>query len=110
VLLALDDFGTGYSPLVQLKEFPVHTLKVDQAFVAGLGTDPYDDAIVDAVLDLAGRLDLFSVAEGVETEDQERRLRASGCMLAQGHRFAPAMAPADIERLAGTPGWPIAQT
>jgi diguanylate cyclase (GGDEF)-like protein/PAS domain S-box-containing protein len=110
VLLALDDFGTGYSPLVQLKEFPVHTLKVDQAFVAGLGTSPYDDAIVDAVLDLAGRLELFSVAEGVETEDQERRLRASGCMLAQGHRFAPAMAPADIERLAGTPGWPIAQT
>lgn len=107
VLLALDDFGTGYSPLVQLKEFPVHTVKVDQAFVAGLGTDPYDEAIVDAVLDLARRLDLVSVAEGVETEDQERRLRASGCMLAQGHRFSAALAPADIERLVGTGGWPL---
>lgn len=107
VLLALDDFGTGYSPLVQLKEFPVNIVKIDQAFVGGLGTDPYDAAIVDAVLDLARRLHLVSIAEGVETEDQEQRLRASGCMLAQGHRFSAALAPAEVEGLLGTPGWPL---
>jgi diguanylate cyclase (GGDEF)-like protein/PAS domain S-box-containing protein len=98
VMLALDDFGTGHSPLVQLKEFPIHSLKIDREFVKGLGIDRYDDAIVDSIVGLARQLDLFSVAEGVETLDQQKRLRASGCLLAQGHLYAPALAPEEVER------------
>ena len=91
VKLALDDFGTGYSPLVHLKQFPIDSVKIDQVFVAGLGSDPFDDAIVDAVVDLSNQLDLVSVAEGVETAAQEERLRAIGCRDAQGQRLGPPM-------------------
>jgi EAL domain-containing protein (putative c-di-GMP-specific phosphodiesterase class I) len=56
-----------------------------------LGSDPFDDAIVDAVVDLSHQLELTSIADGVETEAQERRLRRVGCMLAQGHRFGLPM-------------------
>jgi diguanylate cyclase (GGDEF)-like protein/PAS domain S-box-containing protein len=91
VRLALDDFGTGYSPLVHLKQFPIDSVKIDQVFVAGLGSDPFDDAIVDAVVDLSNQLGLVSVAEGVETAAQEERLRTIGCRQAQGHRLAPPM-------------------
>ncbi len=91
VRLALDDFGTGYSPLVHLKQFPIDSVKIDQAFVTGLGSDLFDDAIVDAVVDLSHQLDLASVAEGVETAEQEERLRTIGCMHAQGPRIAPPM-------------------
>ncbi|HEY5166001.1 MAG TPA: EAL domain-containing protein, partial [Acidimicrobiia bacterium] len=91
VQLALDDFGTGYSPLVHLKHFAIDSVKIDQVFVAGLGSDPFDDAIVDAVVDLSNQLDLVSVAAGVETAAQEERLHAIGCRQAQGHRLAPPM-------------------
>lgn len=99
VLLALDDFGTGYSPLVHLKEFPVHAIKIDRAFVSGLGVDPFDDAIVQSVIALADRLELFSIAEGVETEEQLAQLRSLGCLLAQGFHFARALPVADAEAL-----------
>jgi diguanylate cyclase (GGDEF)-like protein/PAS domain S-box-containing protein len=91
VRLALDDFGTGYSPLVHLKQFPIDSVKIDRVFVAGLGSDPFDDAIVDAVVDLSNQLDLVSVAEGVETAAQEQRLRAIGCRHGQGDRLGPPM-------------------
>jgi diguanylate cyclase (GGDEF)-like protein/PAS domain S-box-containing protein len=97
VQLALDDFGTGYSPLVHLKQFPIDSVKIDQVFVAGLGSDPFDDAIVDAVVDLSNQLDLVSVAEGVETAAQEDRLRAIGCRHAQGERLGPPMPVALVE-------------
>ena len=99
VLLALDDFGTGYSPLLHLKEFPVHSIKIDRAFVSGVGLDPFDDSIVEAVVDLAARLALFSCAEGVETAAQAEWLRRTGCALAQGHHFASALPAAEIEAL-----------
>jgi EAL domain-containing protein (putative c-di-GMP-specific phosphodiesterase class I) len=76
---------------VHLKQFPIDSVKIDQVFVAGLGSDPFDDAIVDAVVDLSNQLDLVSVAEGVETAAQEERLRAIGCRCAQGQRLAPPM-------------------
>jgi diguanylate cyclase (GGDEF)-like protein/PAS domain S-box-containing protein len=91
VQLTLDDFGTGYSPLVHLKQFPIDSVKIDRVFVAGLGSDPFDDAIIDAVVDLSNQLGLVSVAEGVETAAQEEQLRTVGCMQAQGHRIAPPM-------------------
>ncbi len=106
-LVALDDFGTGAAPLMHLKELPIDAIKIDGAFVAGLGADRFDDAIVDATIDLCRRLDLFAIAEGVETAAQERHLRDAGCLLAQGHLYAPALAPSDVEEHFASIGGPI---
>ena len=91
VLLALDDFGSGYSPLLHLKEFPIDEIKIGRGFVKELGSDQFDDAIVDAVVDLAHQLELTSVALGIETEAQAARLRAVGCMRGQGYWYAGAL-------------------
>ena len=87
VHVAIDDFGTGYSSLRQLKNLPADTLKIDRTFVAGLGLDPEDSAIVAAVVRVARDLGMRVVAEGVETEGQVVHLIALGCDLAQGYLF-----------------------
>jgi diguanylate cyclase (GGDEF)-like protein len=97
VHLALDDFGTGAAALVHLRALPVTSIKIDRSFVRGLGIHRSDDAIVEAVVDLTRRLDLITVAEGVETATQELRLREAGCCFAQGHRFAAALPPDEVE-------------
>ena len=98
VMLALDDFGTGSSPLLHLRHFPIDAVKLDGALVGGLGINRDDNVIVEAVIALAHRLGLFVVAEGVEHDDQIDRLRRMGCLLAQGHSFAPAMTADDAAR------------
>ncbi|HVQ96911.1 MAG TPA: EAL domain-containing protein [Mycobacteriales bacterium] len=91
--LAIDDFGTGYSSLAYLRRFPVEMLKIDRSFVAGLGQDREDEAIVAMVISLARTLDLVIVAEGVETADQLELLRRLGCETVQGYYFGrPAAA------------------
>ncbi len=95
VQLAVDDFGTGYSSLSYLRSFPVDLLKVDRSFVAGLGAEGGDEAIVAAIIRLAHTLGLEAVAEGVETPAQLARLRALGCNLAQGFYLARPMPASD---------------
>lgn len=97
VSLALDDFGTGYSSLSRLKLFPLDYLKVDQSFVRDLATDPNDAAIVRAVLSMAREMDLKTIAEGVETEEQLAFLVDLGCQTCQGYWFGRPAAAADIE-------------
>ena len=94
VRLVIDDFGTGYSSLAYLKRFPLHGVKIDQSFVAGIATDAADRHIVGAIVGMATALDLNVVAEGVETVEQSRWLRRLGCTLGQGFAFAsPRLAP-----------------
>ena len=96
VHVAVDDFGTGYSSLGHLKRFPVESLKVDQVFVDGLGTDPDDTSIVAAVVNLAHSLGLAAVAEGLENEVQLAALRTMGCDYAQGYLFGAPKASEEI--------------
>ncbi len=102
--LVLDDFGTGYASLTYLRRFPFRGIKVDRTFVAGLGKDSEDAAIVDAVVHLSESMGLALVAEGVETEAQAGILAEIGCASAQGFLYSPAVpardVPALIERLA----------
>jgi diguanylate cyclase (GGDEF)-like protein/PAS domain S-box-containing protein len=99
VRFAIDDFGTGYSSLGYLKRFAVDTVKIDRAFVDGLGDDEGDRAIVSAVIGLAHALGLRVVAEGVETETQLGELVALGCDEAQGYFFAPPQPAQDLKAL-----------
>ena len=97
--LMLDDFGTGYSSLAYLKRFPLDVLKIDRSFIAGLGHDEDDAAIVAAVIEMARQLGLIVVAEGVERPEQLERLRELGCDRVQGRLIAGPMPAAGVERL-----------
>jgi diguanylate cyclase (GGDEF)-like protein len=106
VQLAVDDFGTGYSSLSYLRRFPVDILKVDQSFVSGLGHDPEDSAIVQAVVHMGRALQLTTVAEGVETAHHLIELRELDCDVAQGYHFArPRPAEAISRMLEAGPDW-----
>jgi EAL domain-containing protein (putative c-di-GMP-specific phosphodiesterase class I) len=94
VRLSIDDFGTGYSSLAQLRDIPFNELKLDRGFVSGSVADASLRAILDSSIDLASRLGLQTVAEGIEDEQQRRLLAAMGCELAQGRWLGPPM-PAD---------------
>ena len=94
VRMSIDDFGTGYSSLSYLKKFKVYKLKIDQSFVRGIGTDPEDQAIVGTIIQMAKRLGLQTIAEGVETAEQEAFLREQECNEVQGYYYSRPV-PAD---------------
>jgi len=93
--LAVDDFGTGYSSLSYLKRFPITTLKIDQSFVADMSSAD-GVAIVDAIIVLAKTLNLRSIAEGIETQEQLRHMVQKKCDLLQGYYFARPLYPEDV--------------
>lgn len=86
--LAIDDFGTGYSSLSYLKQFPIDSLKIDQAFVRNLEQDEDDKNIVAAIIALAQHLNLKTIAEGVETHEQWQILKNMKCDYIQGYYFS----------------------
>jgi diguanylate cyclase (GGDEF)-like protein len=95
--LSLDDFGTGYSSLTHLKSMPVGEVKVDRSFVAEMCTDPTDAAIVYATIELAHKLGIRVVAEGVEDEATWEALEVAGCELIQGYFLSPPVPVAELE-------------
>lgn len=98
VCLAIDDFGTGYASLAYLKRIAIDQLKVDRAFIAGLGENPEDLAITSSVLGLASSIGVPAVAEGVETLGQLATLRRLGCARAQGYLWSR---PVPFAQIAG---------
>lgn len=97
VRLSIDDFGTGYSSLLRLKSLPVHKLKIDQGFVAGLPDDEDDAAITRAIIALAHSLGLAVVAEGIESPAQAALLARYGCGLGQGFWFGRPLPAAQVD-------------
>jgi EAL domain-containing protein (putative c-di-GMP-specific phosphodiesterase class I) len=85
--VAVDDFGTGYSSLRYLRRFDTSTVKIDQEFVQAMPDEPRTRALVASVLEMARSLDLYTVAEGIETLDQLQVVRGLGCRFAQGFLF-----------------------
>ncbi|OSI51910.1 bifunctional diguanylate cyclase/phosphodiesterase [Bradyrhizobium canariense] len=94
VRIALDDFGTGYSSLSYLHRFPFDKIKIDRCFVTDIAGPDGSASIVQAVVNLAAARRMTTTAEGVETEEQQRLLRALGCSEMQGYLFSAAK-PAD---------------
>ena len=82
--LSIDDFGTGYSSLAQLSQIPFTELKIDRDFVTGAQAQPRKRAVAEASMDLARKLGLTTVAEGVETLEDWQMLAELGCDVAQG--------------------------
>jgi diguanylate cyclase (GGDEF)-like protein/PAS domain S-box-containing protein len=100
VRLLLDDFGTGASSLARLKRFPVDTLKIDGAFIRGIGTDDHeDDAIVAAIIAMANALGLRVIAECVETETQLAVMLKLGCESIQGYLFSRPLPAHEMQQL-----------
>lgn len=107
VHLAVDDFGTGYSSLNYLLRFPVDTLKIDRAFISGLGSDDQSAAIVRSVIGLAKGLNLAVTGEGIETPEQLGQLRELGCDQGQGYYFARPLAAEAVAALLAAGGRPL---
>lgn len=100
VQIALDDFGTGYGSLIHLKQFPVHTIKIDRSFVRSIGHSSDDAAIVRAIVGLAQSLGIETVAEGIETEGQLCQMTRKGCNVGQGFLFSKAIPATRVPGLA----------
>jgi EAL domain-containing protein (putative c-di-GMP-specific phosphodiesterase class I) len=96
VRLAIDDFGTGYSSLSYLRRFPIDELKIDRSFVAGMGSEPGQRAVVQSVVQLGETLGLETVAEGVEDVDQLASLRTLHAALGQGFLFSQPLDASDV--------------
>ncbi|MCP3800568.1 EAL domain-containing protein [Allokutzneria sp. A3M-2-11 16] len=96
VRFAVDDFGTGYSSLARLKDLPAQIIKVDRRFVSGVGKDPSDFAVAQAVVDMARAMGRSCVAEGVETAMQFHILQGVGVDAYQGWLFSRAVPPREF--------------
>jgi EAL domain-containing protein (putative c-di-GMP-specific phosphodiesterase class I) len=99
VLLAIDDFGTGYSSLSYLRRFPIDMLKIDKAFVDGIGQGREDTALANAIVKLSHTLQLHTVAEGIEQASQAAHLASLGCHDGQGFHFARPLPTAGMTEL-----------
>jgi EAL domain-containing protein (putative c-di-GMP-specific phosphodiesterase class I) len=104
VKLLIDDFGTGYSSLSYLKKLPIHKLKIDKSFIADLEWNRDDQAITNAIVDMAHILKLKVVAEGVETKGQKSLLESQDCDEMQGFLFSKPVPAEELEELLAVAG------
>src|SRR5690606_30869483 len=97
--LSLDDYGTGFSSLAYLTRFPVDVLKIDRSFVGAVGSDLSATVVVPSVIELAHRMGMQAVAEGVETEEQFAYMKEKGCDAVQGYLLGRPRPAADFAGL-----------
>lgn len=97
--LSVDDFGTGYSSLAYLKQFPIHCIKIDRTFIRDIPNDQQDIEIASAIIAMAQKLGLETIAEGVETKEQSDFLLAQGCYCIQGYYYAKPMPVSELKSL-----------
>jgi diguanylate cyclase (GGDEF)-like protein len=102
VRISMDDFGTGYSSIGYLRSFPFDKIKIDQSFVRDLLVDEGSLAIVRAIAGLGVSFGMTTTAEGVETEEQMRRLNLEGCIEVQGYLFSKPVPANEIIKLLGS--------
>jgi EAL domain-containing protein (putative c-di-GMP-specific phosphodiesterase class I) len=95
----MDDFGTGYSSLTYLRQFPIDILKIDKTFVAGMAETPASAALVHTLVQLGKILGLVTVAEGIETDLQQRLLTAEGVDIGQGYLFSRPLEAGQLHSL-----------
>jgi EAL domain-containing protein (putative c-di-GMP-specific phosphodiesterase class I) len=91
VTLAIDDFGTGYSSLSYLKKLPINRLKIDKSFINDIPGNQEDEALIKAIVAMGHSMHLDIVAEGVETQKQEKFLLDIGCNIMQGYLYYKPM-------------------
>jgi diguanylate cyclase (GGDEF)-like protein/PAS domain S-box-containing protein len=103
--IAIDDFGAGHSSLARLRDLPVQVLKVDRAFLDKVPNDRSSAAIVAAILSLADALDMTTIVEGIETDEQLLFLQANECPFGQGYLLGRPV-PADALSLLAPPALP----
>ena len=99
VRIALDDFGTAFASLSYLRSFPFDTIKIDRSFVRDLPQRADCAAIIEAVASLARKLDMRSVAEGIETSEQLAAVTSSGCDEVQGYLFNRPVTASEISKI-----------
>ena len=102
ILFSIDDFGTGYSSLNYLKRLPIDTLKIDRSFVMDAPTDKDDQEIIKTIIAMAHNLKMNTVAEGVETREQQSFLAQNGCQMMQGYYFGRPMPAKQFEQILQT--------
>jgi diguanylate cyclase (GGDEF)-like protein len=98
VRIAIDDFGTGYSSLAYLQQFPVDSLKIDRSFISGMGKSPEGATLIHTLIQLGKALNLETLAEGIEEDEQLEQLRGEQCDVGQGYLFARPLGPDEIEK------------
>ena len=99
VRIALDDFGTAFASLSYLRSFPFDTIKIDRSFVRDLPQRSDCAAIIEAVVNLARKLNMRSVAEGIETSEQLAAVSESGCDEVQGYFFNRPVPASEIRKV-----------
>ena len=97
--LSIDDFGSGYSSLNMLKDMPADVVKIDREFFNTTADSEKGRAVISSVVDLANKLHMKVISEGVETEDQVEFLAEIGCHMVQGYFFAKPMTIKDFQEL-----------
>ena len=97
--ILIDDFGTGYSGLSYLTKLPVDTVKIDRSFVTSMMKGAKDEAVISSIIDMAAKLGLVTIAEGIETREQALLLKRLGCNFAQGYFFSRPLSARRCRRL-----------
>ncbi|ANU21862.1 hypothetical protein BCM40_00290 [Planococcus donghaensis] len=110
IRISIDDFGTGYSSLSYLKDLPIDSIKIDQSFIRNLSKNKKTTSIISTIISLAQKLDLKSVAEGVETLEQYNYFKSEGCDLAQGYYFSRPVPVDQIASLLDRTEWDVKQS